>query len=66
MCHQWWFWKDEKGPTAGQLSEAENVSSMPLLFYLNYKYRLFFFSVSSMSVYMCVFFKSQKIQMNVT
>lgn len=25
MHHQWWFWKDENGPAAGQLSEAENV-----------------------------------------
>lgn len=32
MCHQWWSWKDEKGPTVGQLSEAEDVSSVHCYF----------------------------------
>lgn len=34
MYRQWWFWKDEKGPTMGQLNEAKDVSSEPLLFYM--------------------------------
>lgn len=57
MCHQRWFWQDEIRPTARQLSEAENVSSMLLLCYLNYRWLGFFQSPVCQYIHVCVFWK---------
>lgn len=55
VCHQWWFWKDEKGSTVGQFSETENVSSVPLLLF-------FFQSTACQYVCVCVFFKARRFE----